>query len=162
MRFVSAQPRYNLLFREVERELFPLAQEEGLAVIAFNPLAGGLLTGKYKHGDTPEKGRFSAELGGFGQMYHARYWHEREFETVARVQEIAKQDGTPITTLSVAWVLANPAITFGHSWRKPRRAADRHPSRRGLQTRQRIENEAGRSQHRIPQGRRREVRKRWR
>jgi 1-deoxyxylulose-5-phosphate synthase len=110
-RFVSAQPRYNLLFREVERELFPLAQEEGLAVIPFNPLAGGLLSGKYKHGDTPEKGRFSAELGGFGQMYHARYWHEREFETVARVQEIAKQDGTPITTLSVAWILANPGIT---------------------------------------------------
>ena len=52
-----------------------------------------------------------AELGGFGQTYHARYWHEREFETVARVQEIAKQHGTPITTLSVAWVLANPAIT---------------------------------------------------
>ena len=110
-RFVSAQPRYNLLFREVERELFPLVQEEGLAVIPFNPLAGGLLSGKYKHGDTPEKGRFSAQLGRFEQAYHARYWHEREFETVARVQEIAKQHGTPITTLSVAWVLANPAIT---------------------------------------------------
>src|SRR5580692_3669455 len=55
-RFVSAQPRYNLLFREIERELFPLVQEEGLAVIPFNPLAGGLLSGKYKHGDTPEKG----------------------------------------------------------------------------------------------------------
>jgi aryl-alcohol dehydrogenase-like predicted oxidoreductase len=110
-RFVSAQPRYNLLFREVERELFPLAQEEGLAVISFNPLAGGLLSGKYKHGDTPEKGRFSAELGGFGQMYHARYWHEREFETVVKVQEIATHDGTPITTISVAWILANPAIT---------------------------------------------------
>jgi Aldo/keto reductase family len=110
-RFVSAQPRYNLLFREVERELFPLVQEEGLAVIPFNPLAGGLLSGKYKHGDTPDKGRFSAELGRFGQAYHARYWHEREFETVAGVQEIARQHGTPITTLSVAWVLANPAIT---------------------------------------------------
>jgi aryl-alcohol dehydrogenase-like predicted oxidoreductase len=110
-RFVSAQPRYNLLFREVERELFPLAQEEGLALIPFNPLAGGLLSGKYKQGDTPEKGRFSAELGGFGQAYRARYWHEREFETVTTVQEIAKQHGTPITTLSVAWVLANPAIT---------------------------------------------------
>ena len=49
--------------------------------------------------------------GGFGQMYYARYWHEREFETVARVQEIAKQRGTPITTLSVGWILANPAVT---------------------------------------------------
>jgi 1-deoxyxylulose-5-phosphate synthase len=110
-RFVSVQPRYNLLFREVERELFPLVQEEGLAMIPFNPLAGGLLSGKYKLGDTPETGRFSAELGGFGRAYHARYWHEREFEAVARVQEIAKQHETPITTLSVAWVLANPAIT---------------------------------------------------
>jgi aryl-alcohol dehydrogenase-like predicted oxidoreductase len=110
-RFVSAQPRYNLLFRVPERELFPLVQEEGLAVIPYNPLAGGLLTGKYNHGDAPETGRFSAELGGFGQTYHARYWHEREFETVARVQEIAKHRGTPTTTLSVAWVLANPAIT---------------------------------------------------
>src|SRR3984893_10268768 len=100
-RFVSAQHRYNLLFREVERELFPLAQEDGLAVISFNPLAGGLLSGRYKHSDTPENGRFSAELGGFGKMYQARYWHEREFETVAKVQEIAEQHGTPITTLSV-------------------------------------------------------------
>jgi aryl-alcohol dehydrogenase-like predicted oxidoreductase len=110
-RFVSPQPRYNLLFREIERELFTLVQEEGLAAISFNPLAGGLLSGKYKHSDAPERGRFSAELGGFGEAYHARYWHEREFETVTRIQEIARQHGTPITTLSAAWVLANPAIT---------------------------------------------------
>src|SRR3984957_2408118 len=110
-RFVSAQPRYNLLFREIERDLLPLAQDDGIAVISFNPLAGGLLSGKYKHSDTPEKGRFSAELGGFGKLYHSRYWHEREFETVGQVQEIAEQQGTTMAPLSVAWVLANPAIT---------------------------------------------------
>lgn len=110
-RFVSAQPRYNLLFREVERELFPLAQEAGIAVIPYNPLAGGLLSGRYKHSDAPENGRFSAELGGFGKLYQARYWHQREFESVGKVQEIAEQQKTPITTLSVAWVLANPAVT---------------------------------------------------
>jgi 1-deoxyxylulose-5-phosphate synthase len=110
-RFVSVQPRYNLLFREAERELFPLAQEEGLAVMPYNPLAGGLLTGKYNQGDTPETGRFSAELGGFGQAYHARYWHEREFATVAAVQELAQQQGAPLTTVSVAWLLASRAIT---------------------------------------------------
>src|SRR5258708_10364954 len=63
VRFVSVQPRYNLLFREIERELLPLAQEENLAVIPFNPLAGGLLSGKYQQDETPERGRFSAELG---------------------------------------------------------------------------------------------------
>jgi 1-deoxyxylulose-5-phosphate synthase len=109
-RFVSTQPRYNLLFREVERELFPLAQEDGLAVFPFNPLAGGLLSGRYKQGDKPEKGRFSAELGAFGALYHSRYWREREFETVGQVQKIAEQLGTPMATLSVAWVLANPAV----------------------------------------------------
>jgi 1-deoxyxylulose-5-phosphate synthase len=110
-RFASVQPRYNLLFREPERELFPLAQEAGLAVIPYNPLAGGLLSGRYRHGDAPDKGRFSDELGGFGQLYRARYWHEREFETVGKIQDIAKQHGTPVATLSVAWVLANPAVT---------------------------------------------------
>jgi 1-deoxyxylulose-5-phosphate synthase len=110
-RFVSAQPRYNLLFREVERELFPLAQEDGIAVISFNPLAGGLLSGRYQHSDTPQQGRFSAELGGFGKLYQARYWHEREFETVGKIREIAEHEATPMATLSVAWILANPAIT---------------------------------------------------
>jgi aryl-alcohol dehydrogenase-like predicted oxidoreductase len=110
-RFVSAQPRYNLLFREVERELFPLAQEAGIAVIPYNPLAGGLLSGRYRHTDSPEKGRFSAELGGFGKLYQARYWHEPEFESVGKIQEVADEQETPITTLSVAWVLANPTIT---------------------------------------------------
>jgi aryl-alcohol dehydrogenase-like predicted oxidoreductase len=110
-RFVSAQPRYNLLFREVERELFPLAHEDGIAVIPYNPLAGGLLSGRYRRSDTPVKGRFSAELGGFGRLYHARYWHDREFETVGKIQEIAEQQGTPMATLSVAWILANPVIT---------------------------------------------------
>jgi aryl-alcohol dehydrogenase-like predicted oxidoreductase len=105
------QPRYNLLFREVERELLPLAREENLAVIPFNPLAGGLLTGKYRHDKTPAKGRFSAENGQFGAIYQARYWHEREFETIARLREIAKERGEPLAKLSVAWVLAHPAVT---------------------------------------------------
>jgi 1-deoxyxylulose-5-phosphate synthase len=55
-RFVSVQPRYNLLFRQIERELLPLCEEEGLAVIPYNPLAGGLLTGKHTRSATPPEG----------------------------------------------------------------------------------------------------------
>jgi aryl-alcohol dehydrogenase-like predicted oxidoreductase len=111
IRFVSVQPRYNLLFREIERDLLPLAKEEDLAVIPFNPLAGGLLSGRYKHSDKPDKGRFSAEVGQFGAMYQARYWHEQEFEMVEKIREVAEREGTSLATLSVAWILSNPVIT---------------------------------------------------
>ena len=112
IRYASVQPRYSLLFREIERELLPLAQEEGLAVIPFNPLAGGLLTGKYKREETPSKGRFSAEIGNnFGSLYQQRYWHDRQFRTIEKLTEIAKERGESLTTISVAWVLANPTIT---------------------------------------------------
>ncbi|WP_396229846.1 aldo/keto reductase, partial [Frankia sp. CpI1-P] len=56
VRFDSAQPRHSLLFREVERELFPLCQEEGVGVIPYNPLAGGLLSGKHDRTKPPADG----------------------------------------------------------------------------------------------------------
>jgi aryl-alcohol dehydrogenase-like predicted oxidoreductase len=109
-KFVSVQPRYNLLFRQIERELLPLCLEEGLAVIPYNPLAGGLLTGKHTLSAPPPEGsRFT--LGTAGSMYTDRYWKEREFSAVAALGKSAQEAGIDLTTLSVAWVLANPAIT---------------------------------------------------
>ncbi|MGE5658501.1 MAG: aldo/keto reductase [Actinomycetota bacterium] len=109
-RFVSIQPRYNLLFREIERELLPLAQEEGLGVIPYNPLAGGLLTGKHNRTEAPTDGtRFT--LGTAAQVYQKRYWHDREFNTVEELGTIADAAGLSLTTLAIAWVLANPIIT---------------------------------------------------
>ena len=109
-RFVSVQPRYSLLFREIERELLPLASEEGLGVIPYNPLAGGLLTGKYKPGAKPEENtRFT--LGTAGAMYQDRYWNERSFNTVTQLHKLADEAGVPLATLAVAWVMANPLIT---------------------------------------------------
>jgi len=109
-RFVSVQPRYNLLFREIERELLPLAKEEGLAVIPYNPLAGGLLTGKHQQSGGPTPGtRFT--LGTAAERYQDRYWHEREFRSVEALRRIADQSGHSLTTLALAWVLENPTIT---------------------------------------------------
>jgi 1-deoxyxylulose-5-phosphate synthase len=109
-RFVSIQPRYNLLFREIERELLPLAQEEGLAVIPYNPLAGGLLTGKHNLAEGPTSGtRFT--LGAAAERYQDRYWHDREFNTVEQLRTVADLAGLSLTSLAVAWVLANPIIT---------------------------------------------------
>jgi aryl-alcohol dehydrogenase-like predicted oxidoreductase len=110
-RFVSVQPRYNLLFRLVERELLPLAREEGLAVMPYNPLAGGLLTGKHALGRAPTDGRFTASVGEAGEIYQKRYWHEREFHSIEQLKTLISESGKPMTTTAVAWVLANPVIT---------------------------------------------------
>ncbi|WP_250464876.1 aldo/keto reductase [Caballeronia sp. GAFFF2] len=110
-RFVSVQPRYNLLFRQIERELLPLTVEEGLAVIPYNPLAGGLLTGKHKHDAAPSDGRFTATVGKAGEMYQQRYWHEREFQTIEKLKDVAQESGRSLASTSLAWVLANPAVT---------------------------------------------------
>jgi len=109
-KFVSVQPRYNLLFRQPERELLPLCAEENLAVIPYNPLAGGLLTAKHDRSRPPAAGtRFT--LGRAAQMYTERYWKDREFDTVEALAAIAREAGVDMATLAVAWVLANPAIT---------------------------------------------------
>ena len=109
-RLVSVQPRYTLLFRQIERELLPLCAEEALAVIPYNPLAGGLLTGKHQRAAPPPEGsRFT--LGTAGTTYVQRYWKEREFDTVDAFVKLARDAGLEPATLAVAWVLAHPAVT---------------------------------------------------
>lgn len=108
-RFESVQPRYNLLFRENERELFRLCDEDDVAVIPYNPLAGGLLTGKHKQGAPTEGTRFT--LGGAGEMYSERYWQDQMFASVEDLRAVAEDAGVPMTTMAIQWVLANPVVT---------------------------------------------------
>jgi 1-deoxyxylulose-5-phosphate synthase len=110
VRFVTVQPRYNLLFRQIERELIPLCAEEGLGILPYNPIAGGLLSGKHTGSAPPPEGtRFT--LGNAGSNYQDRYWHDQEFATVEELRKIAEREGIPLVTLAVAWVLANPTVT---------------------------------------------------
>ena len=109
-RFDTVQPRYNLLFRQIERDLLPLCREEALAVIPYNPLAGGLLSGKHRRETGPTPGtRFT--LGNAAGRYQDRYWHEREFATVEALRPLAAEAGLSPTQLALAWTLAEPAIT---------------------------------------------------
>jgi 1-deoxyxylulose-5-phosphate synthase len=109
-RLDSVQPRYNLLFRQIEREMLPFCGEEGVGVIPYNPIAGGLLSGKHSRtAPPPEGGRFT--LGSAGGLYQQRYWHDEEFDTVEQLRGLAAEAGVSLVTLAVAWVLANPVIT---------------------------------------------------
>ncbi len=110
-RYDCVQPRYNLLFRQIEDELLPLCRDEGVGVIAYNPLAGGFLTGKYrKNADAQEGTRFDV-MQGRTTLYHDRYWQEAQFDAVERLNTFFAERNKPLAQVAVAWVLQQPGIT---------------------------------------------------
>ena len=109
-RFDCVQPRYNLLYREIEAELLPLCRDQGVGVIVYNPLAGGFLSGKYRTLDEPPPGtRFT--LGKTGDLYRERYWQQAQLEAVEQLRGHFERRGKSLATVAVAWVLAQPGIT---------------------------------------------------
>lgn len=108
--YACLQPRYNLLYREIETELLPLCVDQGVGVIVYNPLAGGFLSGKYKPNQAPEEGtRFT--LGTAAERYQARYWQDSQFQAVETLKEIVLAKGLDLVSVAVAWVLSQPGIT---------------------------------------------------
>lgn len=109
-RLASVQPRYNLLFRDIEAELLPLCRDQGIGVIPYNPLAGGFLTGKYHSLDAPPPGtRFA--LGKTGDLYRERYWQQAQLEAVERLRQFFAPRGKSLVTVAIAWVLAQAGIS---------------------------------------------------
>jgi aryl-alcohol dehydrogenase-like predicted oxidoreductase len=106
-RFVSIQPIYNAINRSIEAEVLEVCEAEGLGVIPYNPLAGGMLTGKYLGADGLPQG---ARLEAFKQ-YHDRYYTAQALDLVARFVEAARDRGVTPAQLAVAWVLAEPRVT---------------------------------------------------
>ncbi len=110
-RFDCVQPRYNLLFRHIEAELLPLCKEEGVGVIAYNPLAGGFLTGKHqKQVEAAPDTRFGV-MKGRGSLYHDRYWQDAQFDAVEALKAAFVGAEKTLAQAAVAWVLQQPGIT---------------------------------------------------
>jgi aryl-alcohol dehydrogenase-like predicted oxidoreductase len=107
-KFVSSQPQYSLLWREPEREVFPLCAANGISQIVWSPLAQGTLTGKYKPGEAPPAGSRAASQDMGWAM--DRFRDDDVLEAVQRLQPIA--DGLDITMaqLALAWVLRRPEV----------------------------------------------------
>jgi 1-deoxyxylulose-5-phosphate synthase len=105
----SVQWRYNLLYREAEQDLFPLCAAEGIAVLPYNPLAGGLLTGRHDRGRPTAGSRFT--VGSSAAVYSARYWRADMFDLVDRLRLLAADAGVSPATLAVQWVLARAEVT---------------------------------------------------
>ena len=109
-RFECIQPPYNLITRDIEDELLPLCASEGVGVCVYNPLAGGLLTGKHDPSRPPAEGtRFSDKRQ--GKTYTNRYWSPSNFEAVNRFKEAAEKQGHSMAQFSIACILNNRIIT---------------------------------------------------
>jgi aryl-alcohol dehydrogenase-like predicted oxidoreductase len=109
-RFDCVQPRYNLLYRSIEDELLPLCRHQGLGVIAYNPLAGGFLSGKYRNlEELPAGTRFT--LGKTGDLYRERYWHQAQLRAVEELRRHFEPRGKSLVTVAIAWVMNQPGVT---------------------------------------------------
>jgi aryl-alcohol dehydrogenase-like predicted oxidoreductase len=100
------QPMYNLVKRQAEVELFPLAQAAGLGVMIYNPLGGGVLTGKYGLAPDQAAGRLAENA-----MYRKRYAEAWMFQAAQGLQTIGTEVGLAPVSLAVAWAMHHPAVT---------------------------------------------------
>jgi len=99
------QPMYNLIARGIEQEYLPMCQEFGVSSIVFNPLAGGLLTGKQSRQAPLPGTRFDKN-----RMYLDRYWHDEDFEAVDALKQIAAQAGRSLVSLALNWLYHHTPI----------------------------------------------------
>ena len=106
-KFISVQPQYNLLSREIEQELLPFCESEGVGVLVYSPLARGVLSGKYKHlADKPPESRAA-----HGERLIKNYFTERNFQLVNEYRALAEANGVNLSQFALAWVLNQPAVT---------------------------------------------------
>lgn len=105
-RFQCIQQMYNILKRQIEVEILPMAEEENLGVLTYNVLAGGLLTGKYLEDEEREKGRFVDN-----KQYQNRYGKKKYLEITRKFVEHAEKNNVNPVALAVAWVQSHPNVT---------------------------------------------------
>ena len=110
-RFVSLQPQYSLVERNIEREVLPACREEGVGVIPWGPLGGGFLSGKYRRGEEPpEDSRIAGAPDEFEEAWTKRSV-ERNWRTLDVVGEISEETGKSYAQISLNWLLRQESVT---------------------------------------------------
>ncbi|TCC23484.1 aldo/keto reductase [Kribbella speibonae] len=109
---VTLQPQYNLLVREIEWEIVPAAQENGLGLLPWSPLGGGWLTGKYSFDEEPAGATRLGENPDRGvESWYRRSRNQRVRDVVDAVREIADARGISMAQVALAWLVDRPALT---------------------------------------------------
>ena len=111
-KFNSVQPRYNLLYREAERELFPLCQEEGVGAMVYSPQAGGFLLGKHRNfkEESSSGGRFSGDFRA-ANFYKNTYWNEATFDAMEKFIAVTEKYGVSPMALALKWARTHPVVS---------------------------------------------------
>jgi aryl-alcohol dehydrogenase-like predicted oxidoreductase len=104
------QPPFNLLARDIEYELLPLCLQEGVGIASFSPMAAGFLSGKYEKGKEPIEGHRFA-MGKQGFVYQQKFWNDRDFDAVGKLNKIAQDQGYSLSQFALAWILNKNGIT---------------------------------------------------
>ena len=99
-----SQPMYNLLARGIEQEFLPMCKRFEISNVVYNPLAGGLLTGKHRHETVTPGTRFDSN-----KLYQDRYWHQQHFRAVEQLRKIADKAGRSLVSLALNWLLHHTA-----------------------------------------------------
>jgi aryl-alcohol dehydrogenase-like predicted oxidoreductase len=108
--FVSLQPQYSLVERNIEREVLPACREEGIGVMPWGPLGGGFLSGKYRRGEQPPQGSRIADAPDDLEEAWSRRNLERNWRTLEEVGEISEETGRSHAQISLNWLLRQPGV----------------------------------------------------
>jgi aryl-alcohol dehydrogenase-like predicted oxidoreductase len=109
--YISIQPQYSLVCRDIEREVLPLAEYRGLAVLPWSPLGGGLLSGKYQPGEAPPAETRAADTTPSAVLMRMRIQEERNFAVAQAVHDLAGELGKTMAQVALNWVLHRPGVT---------------------------------------------------
>jgi aryl-alcohol dehydrogenase-like predicted oxidoreductase len=110
-RFDCLQPQYSLVCRSIDREILPLCRAEGVGVIAWSPLGGGFLSGKYRSGEAPPDASRLADSDPSMRSWVERLFTEKNYQTLRAVEECGVRLGKTLSQVSVAWLIAMPGVT---------------------------------------------------
>ena len=108
-RIVSNQPRYNMIQRQIEAEVVPLSEREGVGQVVFSPLAQGILTGKYRPGEAPEQGTRAADPE--SSRFMQELMNEEVLSAVENLRSIAEEADLSMSQLALAWVLRQENVS---------------------------------------------------
>ena len=106
------QGMYSAITRSIEAELIPACKRYGLDIVIYNPIAGGLLSGKLRTKDIPAEGRFSDRVGTMGERYRGRYFKDTTFEALQLIEPVVEKHGLTMVETALRWVVNHSKLNI--------------------------------------------------